>query len=184
MPPQNQPSNKQTKGAASTATSSPAQPAPKPSAVDTGGVDLSKLTPEQLKAIQKQLKEARKETTGKKDERFLIIDTMLKEKDEDGGGFRHTTREIANKLAENNLVDKTDPDWAKNEIKKIQARKQFLEKSRDKAGALVHPEGTFGYKASGGFGLTSVGVTAWFNNAENVAKLSPADKAVIAKSLK
>lgn len=141
---------------------------------NTGGLDLSKLTPEQLQSLQKQLKERKQNTTGKTKERFLIIDTMLAEKSADGKEFKWTTRDIANKLAENNLVDQTVPKWDQIEIKKIQARKQHLEKLTDEAGKLVHGTGKFGYKASAGagFAMTPVSMTNWFSNADNVKKLT------------
>jgi hypothetical protein len=151
---------------------------------DNGGIDLAKLTPEQLQALQKQLKEKRKETVGKRDERFLIIDTMLKEKAEDGKGFRWTTRDICNRLAENNLVDQTEPKWDQNEIKKIQARKQHLEKLTNEKGALVHPKGTFGYKASAqGFNLTNTRIVEWFGKDENIESLTGDQRTTILKAL-
>ena len=148
------------------------------------GLDLSKLTPEQLQSLQKQLKERKANTTGKTKERFLIIDTMLAEKD-DKEGFKWTTRDIINKLAENNLVDQTVPKWDQIEIKKVQARKQHLEKLTDEKGKLVHPEGKFGYKASAGvgFAMTPVTVSNWFAKAENVAKLTGDQRNAIVKAL-
>lgn len=149
-----------------------------------GAIDITKLTPAQLAALQKQLKAKGAEIRSKKDERFLIIDTMLKEKDEAGTGFRHTTRDIMNALVKENLVDTTAPEYDKNEIKKIQARKQFLEKQTGKDGQLVHPKGTFGYKPSehSGFSASPVTVVAWFTP-ENVAKLTEEQAAAVRSAL-
>lgn len=161
--------------------------------VDTG-IDLSKLTPEQLAALQKQLKAKKKETSGRKDERFAIIDTMLQEKvvkgeEKDGqkaGEFKHTTRDILNKLVENDLVDKTVDKYDQVEIKKIQARKQFLEKKTDEKGKLVSPENTFGYRpsAGAGFSLTPVRISEWFTDAERVKSLTAEQRSKILTALK
>jgi len=145
------------------------QEAAKPSS----GIDLASLTPEQLSALQKQLKEKSKEVRGKHKERFTIIDQMLTEKDEEGK-FKHTTRDILNVLVQEKLVNDTGEKWDQVEIKKIQARKQFLEKSTGKDGELLHPEGTFGYKASTmmGFGATANSVAKFFEDATKVATLT------------
>jgi hypothetical protein len=143
-------------------------------------VDINSLTPAQLAALQKQLKERKKETAGKSEERFAIVDKMLQEKDKDKN-FVNTTRDICNALKTANLVDTTIPGWDTVEIKKIQARKQFLEKKTDEKGKLVYPEGTFGYKpAEGGtFAMSPVKVTTWFQNKDNVAKLDADQLTVI-----
>lgn len=140
-----------------------------------GGVDITKLTPEQLANLQKQLKARKSENKGNKDERFLVIDGMLREKSADGS-FKWTTRDILNRLKDNNLTNLASED--SEEIKKIQARKQHLEKKTDEAGKLVYPANTFGYKASAAFTLTPDRIAAWFT-AENVAKLTPDAKAAI-----
>lgn len=136
-------------------------------------LDITKLTPAQIRGLQKQLKEKSKEFSGKKDERFALIDEKLKEKDADGN-FKNTTRDIVVAMVDAKLVDTTDPDYDTREIKKIQARKQGLEKKTDKAGALVHPPGTFGYKKSEhmGFGPRPDSVVKFFDDPDSVAKLS------------
>lgn len=187
MPPQAQ---KTANKAPSNVTQMPTgTPPPKATKASTApadtGIDLSKLTPEQLRALQKQLKSNKSPALAEhKDERFNIIDTMLKEKNEDGS-FKWTTRQIFERLEENDLTDKADADSGKNEIKKIQARKQFLEKKRDKQGNLVYTPNTFGYKpAEGGFGALRVDtVTNWFSNVDNVNKLTPDQKKAIAVAL-
>lgn len=137
-----------------------------------GGVDISKLTPEQLLNLQKQLKARKAEKSGDKKERFAMIDSMLKVKED--GEFKYTTRDILNNLIKNNLADPAAE--ASEEIKKIQARKQHLEKLTDEKGNLVHPKGTFGYKqAAVGFVMTPERIVAWFTK-ENVAKLNDAQR--------
>jgi hypothetical protein len=150
----------------------------------TNVIDITKLTPSQLAALQKQLKEKSKEVRSKKDERFNIIDTMLKEKD-DAGNFKHTTRDILANLVQENLVDTTDPEYVQREIKKIQARKQHLEKLTNEQGELVHPEGTFGYKPSEhvGFNLTPARVVEFFKDAANVEKMSDEQKDAVREAL-
>lgn len=152
--------------------------------VPTSGIDLASLTPEQLQALQKQLKAKSKEQRGKHKERFAIIDTMLTEKDEEGN-FKHTTRDILNTLVQENLVNQSAEKWDQVEIKKIQARKQFLEKSRDKAGELIHPPGTYGYKASllMGFGATAVTVEKFFESEEKVKTLTSGQREKILAAL-
>jgi hypothetical protein len=157
----------------------PATPAPEANA----GIDISKLTPEQLQALQKQMKAKGKELRGKKDERFSIIDTMLKEKDS-SGEFKHTTRDIMNALDAKGLVNRTVDKWDQVEIKKIQARKQFLEKATDEKGKLVHPEGTFGYKASAALGFVSAtSVEKFFTDPAKVKTLTDAQRKVILAAL-
>lgn len=185
---------KTTKGAAATTAGTAGTAGTAAQPADTGDIDLSKLTPEQLAALQKQLKLKKKETAGDTTERFNIIDALLKEKvvkgdekaGEKAGEFKYTTRDILNRLVDNNLIaDKSDPKWDQIEIKKIQARKQFLEKKRKKDGTLEHPEGTFGYRVSAGqgFSLTPVRIEAWFQNADNLKGLTLAQKASIAKAI-
>jgi hypothetical protein len=158
------------------------------------GIDITKLTPEQLAALQKQIKEKKKAASGDSTERFKIIDSMLAtkvttENQKDGevlGEFKYTTRDIFNKLDENNLVDKTVPKYDQNEIKKIQARKQALEKKRNEKGELVHPEDSFGYRKSEGFGfaVTPVKLVEFFKDAAKVKTLTAADRAVVLNALK
>ncbi len=145
-----------------------------------GGVDISKLTPEQLLNLQKQLKARKAEKSGDKKERFEMIDSMLQAKSEDGNEFKYTTRDILNNLRKNGLSDPASED--SEEIKKIQARKQHLEKKTDEKGNLVYAKGTFGYKAAAtGFILTPERIASWFT-AENVAKLTAAQKAAVNKA--
>ncbi len=186
---------KPTKGAAAIAGTKPnAAQETTSSTTPAGGIDLNKLTPEQLAALQKQLKATKKVSKDDHKKRFEIIDGMLKTKvtednikdGEKVGEFKYTTRDIINALDSDGLIkDKIAEDWDQVEIKKVQARKQFLEKKRDEKGNLVFPEGTFGYKASAGagFALTPVRVAAWFDTAENVAKLTPEQRATILKTL-
>lgn len=150
---------------ASTTTTAPIK-------VDSG-IDLAALTPAQLAALQKQLKEKSKEVAGKAEDRFKVIDAMLQEKDEDTKEFKHTTRDIMNALIKDGTVTAPTAADEQNHIKKIQARKQFLEKKRNEKGELVYPTGTYGYKASGGVGfmMTGAKITEWFTD-ENVTKLT------------
>lgn len=170
---------------AAKATPTPVAPKKETAASPGNVIDLSKLTAEQLIQLQKQLKAKKKEVSGKKDERFNIIDTMLAEKDEDSGEHKWTTRDIVTKLAENNLIDTTAPDYYKNEIKKVQARKQFLEKQTDKEGKLVAQPGTYGYKPSSfsGFSLGPEKVVEFFQDENKVATLTGDQRNIILKAL-
>jgi hypothetical protein len=148
------------------------------------GLDISKLTPAQLAALQKQLKEKRKLTTSASKPRFELIDKMLQEKVKNTKGeleFKNTTREIMNALVEAKLLDTTLPDYDTNEIKKIQARKQFLGKKTDEKGQLVHKPGTFGYKPSDGAGfvMNAGKVTKFFTDPENVKTLSDEQRKIV-----
>lgn len=153
-------------------------------------IDLTKLSSSQLKALKDQLKEKSKEVVSERKQRFEIIDRMLQAKDDDGN-FLHTTREIAEALAEARLADTSKEDWHSEEIKKIQARKQFLEKKTDEKGELVYPENTFGYKKSatggGGLGFSASKVKletimAFFAS-DRVSELTDEQKATIAAKL-
>lgn len=187
---------KPTKTGAATpaASSTPSTETESNSTTPAGGVDLSKLTPEQLAALQKQLKEVKKVSKDDHKKRFALIDEMLKTKftkeDKLGegdkiGDFKYTTREIVNALDADGLIkDKITENWDQIEIKKIQARKQHLEKATDKAGKLILPEGSVGYKPSAGVGfmLTPVRVVSWFTT-DNIAKLTTEQRATVLKSL-
>ena len=146
-------------------------------------IDLTRLTPEQIASLNKQLKERNKENRGKSKERFVIIDGMLEEKN-DAGEFHWTTRDIYNKLVENNLAG-TDEGDDTLEIKKIQARKQFLEKSTDEKGKLVYPAGSFGYKKTEfkGFQLGKVTVLKFFKDDKKVATLTQDERNIIMESI-
>ena len=147
-----------------------------------GGVDISKLTAEQLLNLQKQLKARKSENKVGKKERFDLMDSMLSEKSEDTGEFRWTTRDIVTNLRKNNLCDPTSED--SEEIKKVQARKQHLEKKTDEKGHLVYAPGTYGYKAAaGGFIMTPDRIVAYLTP-ENVAKMTSGQRAAIASAVK
>lgn len=186
MPPQNKTRQGSTPAAPTTSTPATSAPAAKETKQEVNtGVDLSKLTPEQLVALQKQLKAKKVEISGDRKKWVEIVDVMLQEKD--GTEHKHTTRDILNRLvSEKVILDTTSKGWDTKEIKHIQARKQLLEKKTDEKGALVHPEGTFGYKASAGVGflLTANRVAEWFKSADNIAKLTDAEKSVIKSALK
>ena len=117
-------------------------------------IDITQLTSEQLAAIQAQLKEAAKARKAERGSRMSIIEDMLRAKDEHGS-FVYSTRDIAMALSEQGLGlsedELEDKDAMAQEIRRIQAKKQHLERLTDKAGNLVHAEGTFGYKPSHNF---------------------------------
>lgn len=152
---------KQTKKAASTeANTETGTTATKPA---ENVLDVTQLTPAQLKALQKQLSEHKAAASSNREERNNVIYEMITEKDENGE-FVNTTRDIAKTLADNGLCefltsenfDSEDmKEEVQKEIRKIQARKQLLEKKTDEKGELVYPEGTFGYK-SGGVGNSTL----------------------------
>jgi hypothetical protein len=154
-------------------------------------IDLANLSASQLKELREQLKEKSKESVSVRKERFEIIDSMLQVKD--GDEFVHTTREIADALNDANLADTSKgEDWYKEEIKKIQARKQFLEKKTDEKANLVYEAGTFGYKRTatggGGKGLSASKVKletiVAFFEADRGSELNGAQLAVITAKLK
>lgn len=165
-------------------------------------LDITKLTPKQLAELQKQLKEHKAEVKSQRDERNTIIVDMLQEKDGDGN-FANTTRDIAFALTKagltefltvDNFEDESMKDEVEKEIRKVQAKKQHLEKLTDEKGELVYEEGTFGYKRSdrmggGGAGGALAGskvkpdtVVAFFE-AGRVGELTKEQKAIIAKAL-
>lgn len=114
-------------------------------------ISIDQLSSEQLAALQAQLKEQSKARAANRAERMSIIEQMLQDKD-DHGEFKHTTTDIATRLSEAGLGltadELADPKLRDKELRRIQAKKQQLEKAKDKAGQLIHPEGTFGYKPS------------------------------------
>lgn len=151
-------------------------------------MNIAELTAEQLTAIQAQLKaqasERLKEQAKTKDARYAIVDSMLATKLE-AGGFMYTTSDILLKLQEQKLVGELSKEDRAEYLKKIQTRKQNLEKLRDKTGTLVHAPGKFGYKPSaGGFTINADRVIDWLMEDENVATLSAADRKAILKALK
>jgi len=137
--------------------------------MQTTNITLDQLTPEQLAQLSKQLKAtSTAKRKGAKD-RWPIVDTMLATKD--GDGFKYTTAEIVAALQDKGMLDKTlAPEARAEALKMVQTRKQKLEKMRTKEGALVHPEGKFGYKPSAhGVGpLTVERIVAWVSTASQV----------------
>lgn len=148
-------------------------------------IDLSKLNDKEIMALRKQLLNANRMDKSELEKRNTVIDGMLQVKE--NGEFKWTTRDILNELIKSKVVkadiSKADQgEW----LKKIQTRKQLLEKQTNEDGSLKHKPGTFGYKFSGVFGniLTSDRIVDWMLDDDNVKKLSPADKAAILKALK
>lgn len=110
-------------------------------------ITLDQLTPEQIAALSKQMKQA---TTAKRKSagnRWAVVDPMLKSKD--ANGFKHTTADIVAELQSKALLPKdlNAADRAEA-LKMVQTRKQKLAKLRDKDGKLVHAEGSIGFKQS------------------------------------
>jgi hypothetical protein len=137
-------------------------------------ITLASLTPEQLKVLKAQLKAQAKANGGNLEARRAIIDRMLQEIE--GTGFKHTTADILSALQEAKLVDKELDKHDRSEwLKKIQTRKQDLKKKPEYTGKV-------GYKASAhGLRLNADTVKDWI--LENPAKLTPADRKAIIKSL-
>jgi hypothetical protein len=137
---------------------------------------VSDLTPAQLKAIKAQLKAQAKANGAQLEERRTIIDAMLQEQDDTG--FKHTTADILAALQEAQLVETTLAKEDRAEwLKKIQTRKQDLEKKPEYAGKV-------GYKASGhGFTLTPDRIVDWLMDEVNAAKLTAADRKAIIKAM-
>lgn len=150
-------------------------------------INIATLTPAQLAELKKQFSAQRKVVADGRADRYTIIDRMLADT-EQPGVWRHTTSDILVALQTEPkcqvptvLSAEDRAEW----LKKIQTRKQHLEKLTDEAGALVHGKGKFGYKPSaGGFTLTPDRVVDWLMSDENVATLSKADKAAILKAMK
>ena len=94
-------------------------------------LDVTELTPEQLRQLRDALRQQSKARSGDVDKRNALIDKDLHERD--GDGFRWTTAEILQHLVDAQIVTiKTDDD-RKAAIKMIQTRKQHLEGKGDKA---------------------------------------------------
>jgi hypothetical protein len=142
----------------------------------TTHINVSDLTPAQLKAIKAQLKAQAKANGAQLEERRTIIDAMLQEQDDTG--FKHTTADILAALQEAQLVETTLAKEDRAEwLKKIQTRKQDLEKKPEYAGKV-------GYKASGhGFTLTPDRIVDWLMDEVNAAKLTAADRKAIIKAM-
>ena len=139
-------------------------------------IKLADLNPEQLATLQRQMREAAKADRAKVKDRWAVVDPMLQERD--GAEFKHTTADIlvalqAAKLAPATLEKEERAEW----LKKIQTRKQVMEKEEGQAGL-------WGYKASGGFrALTADTVVDWLLDDENLAKLTQADRNALIKQL-
>lgn len=148
-------------------------------------IDLSKLTDEQMTQIRAQLKAQRATLADGRAERYTIIDRMLVEKDDTG--FKNTTADIRAALVTAKLIPahQQNPEDMKEWLKKIQTRKQHLEKETNDDGTLKYAKGTFGYKLSaGGFTLTPDRVIDWLMDEGNLARLSAADRKAILKAVK
>lgn len=155
-------------------------------------LDITRLDKTQLAALKAQLDQMAKQ---KRDSRKLWADTvkqMLMDKTEDGA-FRNTTSDIWALLHRDGLesldpATTTDQKQRDSVLKKIQAFKQKLEKETDESGNLVHPEGTFGYKATATAlqprQYKAENVVAWFANPENVNSLTSEDVSEIITALK
>lgn len=132
-------------------------------------IDLSTYTPEQIRALRSDLRKQGKQSRGSVDARWAVVDPMLQERNDDG--FLHTTADILTRLqsesvAPAELSDENRRWW----LKVIQTRKQRLEKLV-KDGALVHPVGSIGFRASAtGFVLSVDRVVAWLAEQDDAAR--------------
>jgi hypothetical protein len=162
-----------------------ATPAPKITQATTPAFDLASLTPAQLATLQHQLHDKTKADRGDRTQWNTLVDSMLQEKVD--GSFAHTTGDILAALQAKGVTKPTpEKEGYATEIKRIQTRKQLLEKQRDKAGHLLKPEGTYGYKASANsFGpMNKAKILAWLAVAANIETLTPAEATVITASVK
>lgn len=134
-------------------------------------LDITKLTPVQLQALTKQMTAMRKAKSGDAGKRNKVIDAMLQEKN--GTEFKHTTGDILGKLQSENIVSKSlTSDERAGELKKIQTRKQLLDKKPEFKGKV-------GYKVSAaGFAVTLDRVLTF------IATCNATDRAAIAKAAK
>jgi hypothetical protein len=125
-------------------------------------ISLSQLTPEQIAELRKQMKAEQKQRSGDRESWNKLVDKMLQERT--GTEFNHSTGDIlaalqADKIVSGNITGK---DRAA-EIKRIQTRKQLLEK---KVGEDGKPLYTVGYKPSAnGFLMSLDRVIAWAKTA-------------------
>lgn len=107
-------------------------------------ISLDQLTPEQLAQLKTAMRADRKARMGDRKPWNAIVDVMLQERE--GDGFKHTTADILAKLQaqkqESASLSTADRIIV---IKKIQTRKQLLEKKRDESGKLLYQ---VGYKPS------------------------------------
>lgn len=137
------------------ATPAPVTSAPAPM------LDISKLTPAQIQALQKQLKLERKAQLGDHSQWVTIVDAMLHETD--GDGFKWTTADILAAVQAKAIVSTTlDAEQRNMQIKRIQTRKQLLEKKKDDKGNAQHK---VGYKPStNSFGpMDATKIVAWLS---------------------
>lgn len=162
-------------------------------------LDITKLSAAQIAALQKQLSERTKQSATQRTERAQIMKDMLGEKD-DKGEFMHTTRDIARVLAKQglcailtaeNFASDDMKEEVEKEIRKVQAKKQSLEKATNEKGNLVHAAGSFGYKTSAGGAGSALSATkvkpdtiVAFFTAERVGELTAEQVASIQKALK
>jgi crotonobetainyl-CoA:carnitine CoA-transferase CaiB-like acyl-CoA transferase len=134
-------------------------------------IDIATLTPEQLAAITKQLRDSKRAKSGDPKKRNPIVDKLLQEKD--GTEFKHTTADILAALQAANVVAATlTPEERAAELKKVQTRKQLLVKKPEN-------KGKYGYKQSAnGFSVTLARVLEWLKTA------SPQDRKTVNTSSK
>jgi hypothetical protein len=142
--------------------------------------DLASLTAEQLAKLTKQLAEKRKADRGDHESWKTIVDTMLKERE--GDGFKHTTSDILAAVQAKAIVPTTCDRPA--QLKRIQTRKQQLERMRDDKGNLIW-DGKVGYKQSANsFGpMDGAKVVAWLSVPANVELLTVAQADAITKAV-
>lgn len=169
--------NKKTQATTAPVTTAPVQVSAAPTILD-----IASLTPDQLAKLQRQLKEHKKATAIDHESWVTIVDKMLHEKDETG--FRWTTADILSTVQNKGIVPPTiDADRRAQEIKRIQTRKQLLEKKRDDKGNLMHD---VGYKPStNAFGpLTAERVMEWLMVPANLEAMTPTQVEACMKQLK
>jgi len=124
----------------------PVAPTPATPAV----INLAELTQAQLTELKKQLKTAKKARSSTRGVWVETVDTALKAMD--ASGFVNTTADILAKLQVAGAWDGTERDV---ELKKVQTRKQLLQKKPELVGKV-------GYKVSAtGFVLTTDRVIAY-----------------------
>lgn len=121
-------------------------------------ISLDQLTPEQIATLKSLVKTEAKAARPDRKTWNPIVDAMLQERE--GDGFRWTTAQILERLQQEKVVK---PSLAtperESEIKKIQTRKQLLERKRDRDGKLLF---TVGYKPSAnGVTITLDRVLLW-----------------------
>lgn len=143
--------------------------------MDTNTLDISKLSPEQIALLAKQLRTASRAKSGDPKNRNAIIDKLLQEKD--GKGFKNTTQDILDAMIAAKVV-KADAD-RKIELKKIQTRKQFLVKKPKTDAERAAAKLLYGYKVSAnGFAVTIDRVLEWIKTA------TPDERKQVAKAIK